>query len=440
LPGWWALLPAALLIAVVLAAALRDYRAPAHSAEVPAPEVVVDSVPRIAVRFHDEKKGDELEKLWLTGQPTLRFGVVMLRKGEEVGQGVRLRRLTFDPWGRTNNTCLSLDGNDARLVGGPRGRWEEKGDKNWKDANGQVHEGLKSVWAVDDKKIAVTQFVEVVRGEQSRLLDTCRVRYQLQNRGAAARAVGLRFLLDTYIGGNDGVPFTIPGDSALCETSKELPEPNRPGATVPDFLQALERPDLAHPGTVAHLRLKLEGLEAPERVTLGAWPNEKLRVLVRKNADGPATLWDVPVLPLKSLGLNDSAVTIYWKERPLRPGETREVGYEYGLWELASQGSRLAATVDGAFRPGGELTVVAYVHRSVGDADEALTLALPEGFTLLEGAATQSPPKLPKDARGGNVPVTWKVRAGPTGKYELTVRPGAGPAQALRVEIKKPIF
>ena len=44
----------------------------------------------------------------------------------------------------------------------------------------------------------------------------------------------------------------------------------------PDFLQALEKPDLAHPGTVAHLRLKLEDLkETPVRVTLGAWPNEK---------------------------------------------------------------------------------------------------------------------------------------------------------------------
>ena len=96
--------------------------------------------------------------------------------------------------------------------------------------------------------------------------------------------------------------------------------------------------------------------------------------------------------------------------------------------------------MDGAFRPGGELTVVAYVHRSAGDADEAVTLTLPEGFTLLEAGATQPPPKLPRGARSGNVPVTWKVRAGPTGKYELTVKSGAGPAQTLLVEIKQPIF
>jgi hypothetical protein len=166
-------------------------------------------------------------------------------------------------------------------------------------------------------------------------------------------------LLDTYIGGNDGVPFTIPGDSELCDTLKDLPAQAK-DKKVPDFLQALEKPDLAHPGTVAHVRLKLEKLDPPVRVTLGAWPNEKLRVQDRK-ANGPATLWDVPLLSMKALDLNDSAVVLYWQEQPLGPGKDREVGFEYGLWSLAGASSRLAATVDGLFRPGGELTVVAYV-------------------------------------------------------------------------------
>jgi hypothetical protein len=364
---------------------------------------------------------------------------VMLKNGKEAGQGVALKRLTFDPWGRTNNTCLRFDRTDERLFGGPRGSWEEREAKTWKEQDGE-HEGVRSIWACDDRKIEVVQLVELVRGEQSRLLDTCRVRYRMRNRGGAAQTVGIRVLLDTYIGGNDGVPFTIPGDTALCETSKVLPAPKDRKVQVPDFLQALEKPDLAHPGTIAHLRLKLEALEPPERVTLGAWPNEKLRVLARKNADGPATPWDVPVLPMKSLGLDDSAIAIYWKEQPLSAGAEREVGFEYGLWELASEGDRLAATVDGAFRPDGELTVVAYVNRSAEGQGETLTLTLPEGFTLLEGAATQPLPPLPAGVRNGNVPVTWKVRAGPIGKYEVTVQSSAGLVQRLRVEIRRSIF
>jgi hypothetical protein len=50
-----------------------------------------------------------------------------------------------------------------------------------------------------------------------------------------------------------------------------------------------------------------------------------------RHALGPSTLWEVPLLSMKALGLNDSAVTIYWKEQPLKAGATREDGFEYGL-------------------------------------------------------------------------------------------------------------
>jgi hypothetical protein len=296
------------------------------------------------------------------------------------------------------------------------------------------------VWICDDHQIEVTQFVERVRGEQSRLLDTCRVRYRVENRDSKPHTVGLRFLLDTYIGGNDGVPFTIPGDSDLCDTLKDLPAQAK-DKKMPDFLQALEKPDLAKPRTVAHLRLKLEDVkEVPQRVTLGAWPNEKLRVLHRK-ASGPSTLWEVPLLPMKSLDLNDSAVVLYWKEQTLKPREKREVGFEYGLWNLASQGSRLALTVDGAFRPEGELTVVAYVNASGPEGDkETVHLTLPDGFKLLEGDDRQRLPPLARDAKSGNRPVTWKVRAADVGKYKFTVETSSGLSQSVPVEIKRPIF
>jgi hypothetical protein len=438
---WNTVFPAVLLLVLVAAAALRDYLAPAHVAAI-AEEEVVDSDPRIAILFHNAMKNDELEKLWLTDpHPSMRFGVVMVRKGQETEPLLSRPRLTFDPWGRTNNACVRFDGfNDERLFGGPGGTWEEREAKTWKDERSQDHEGVRSVWSCDDKGIKVTQFVELVRGEQSRLLDTCRVRYRLENAATGKEhRVGIRFLLDTYIGGNDAVPFTIPGAAELCDTMQDLPRQAK-DKKLPDFLQALEKPNLAKPGTIAHVRLKLEGLETPERVTLGAWPNEKLRVRDR-HAAGPGTLWDVPLLPLKALDLNDSAITIYWKEQALKPGGQREVGFEYGLWSLASKGSRLAATVDGAFRPDGELTVIAYVNRSASaPTDESVALIVPESFKLLEGDKTQNVPALPKEVRSDNYPITWKVRAGPTGTYQLTVRSSGGLAQALRVEIRRSIY
>ncbi|HEX5270955.1 MAG TPA: zinc ribbon domain-containing protein [Gemmataceae bacterium] len=415
-PGWKTFLPAGLLALALLGVIARDYFAPARPAPKPPQE---DAVPRVEIRLHDSKRGDVLDTVWLTDPaPTRRFGLVTLYEGQPVGAGAAVNRLTFDPWGRTNNTCLRFDGKDERLYGSTRGRWEKYDDAG-------------SVWVCDDLNVAVTQSVGLARGDASGLLDTARVRYRIENRGGRPRTVGLRFLLDTYIGANDGVPFTIPGDKELCDTLKDLrATDDRP---VPDFLQALEKPDLAHPGTVAHLRLRPDDLkESPERVTLGAWPSDRLRVLDR-NADGPLTLWDVPVLSIKTFGLNDSAVVMYWKEQALPPGATRDLGFDYGLGSVTAQGGRLGVTVDGAFRPGGQLTVVAYVS---GSGDETVTLSLPGGFALVEGAAAQPAPP----SRGGNRPVTWRVRAGATGKYELTVKSGAGASQAVPVEIKAAIF
>jgi hypothetical protein len=434
-------LPALLLMALIGAAATRDYLAPGRVPPPPPPPDMVDSVPKIEIQFHDEQKNDELEKVWMTDhQPTMRFGVVTLHAGKEVGTSPNVTRLTFDPWGRTNNTCIRIDGTDVRLFGSPRGSWEERAAKSWKEQD-QDHQGVRSVWVCDDVKIKVIQLVELVRGDQSHLLDTCRVRYQLVNMpDGQQHQVGIRFLLDTFIGANDGVPFTIPGETAMCDTQKDLPREAK-DSKIPDFLQALEKADLAHPGTIARLRLKLEKVEQPVRVTLGAWPSVKLQVLDRL-ALGPSTLWDVPVLPIKTFKLNDSAVTIYWKEEPLKPGQTREVGFEYGLGDLVGQGSRLAATVDGAFRPDGELTVVAYVNRTNAQTDdETVTLNALDGFKFLVGDKTQHLPKLAKDVANANVPITWKLQApAAAAKYELTVTSSSGLSQTLRLEIRKSIY
>ena len=62
--------------------------------------------------------------------------------------------------------------------------------------------------------------------------------------------------VDTFIGTQDGVPFSIPGQRRLLTKPQAFPEKQ-----VPDYIQALERPDLTDPGTVAHVGLK--GLRLP---------------------------------------------------------------------------------------------------------------------------------------------------------------------------------
>src|SRR3989454_10725151 len=98
-------------------------------------------------------------------------------------------------------------------------------------------------------------------------MDTLLVRYLYENTSKQPINAGLRLEVDTLIGTNDGVPFTVPG-KGLVNTSADFTEASQ----VPDFVQALETGNLQNPGTVVHISLKVGGgIESPTRVTLCHW-------------------------------------------------------------------------------------------------------------------------------------------------------------------------
>ena len=217
-------------------------------------------------------------------------------------------------------------------------RWigQRCGSPLGKDVTGRTRDGMRSVWEVGGTpdrpcSVLVTQTVEIVPGEQSGRLDTCLVRYSLHNTDKVAHDVGVRFLLDTFIGDNDGVPFTIPGQSGLCSTKRRFDRPEE----VPDYIQALEKESLLAPGTVAHLQFKMAGqLESPSRVLLGGYPDAPLQQLGYKQANGWFTPWEVPLVAIRELMDRhrelkkrpprepepDSAVTLYWDPKRLDAG------------------------------------------------------------------------------------------------------------------------
>jgi hypothetical protein len=361
------------------------------------------------------------------GAATMTFGLTLSRAAGTT-DGRKPRRLTYEARGRTNNTCYRLDGREF-LLGYEGGHWQTlraapaPGDS-------PKRPNCRSLWLHQDAPVAITQSVSIVRGPQSRQPDTCLVRYSVENRDKVAHKVGLRFLLDTFVGSRDGVPFAVPGIGQWCDTTCD-----RQGADVPDFLQALEADDLANPGTVAHLSLRLSGkLEAPGRVALGAWPDEELQGLDPR-AQGNLTRWEVPPFGVKDHA--DSAVTLYWPEKDLAPGARRELGFAYGLGAVAAAEGRgqLGLAVGGVCAPGGDWTVTAYVKAPV--AGQTLTLELPPGLTLIGGPAVAPVPPLPAASRSGSL-VTWRVRSAPgqATSYRVQVRSSTGLSQALTVKVQ----
>jgi hypothetical protein len=425
-------LPAVLLGVALILVLAYDIWVTMRPAEE-ATEVEVDPRPRIAVFFDRETpKNGQLGS-------TMRFGLVALPTDKQRVE----KKLTFDRYGRSNSTVIKV-GDTTRLFGitqGSESGWLTKAEEiisRWagKEGTGGSLAGFKSVWFYNDNanpdiKLEITQTVEVVPGEpvelkngsRKRYLDSCLVRYLIDNVGQEPAKVGLRTIIDTLIGvdeKNDGVPFTVPGLRGLVTKSANFQAPK----PIPDFLQVLEVPDLKHPGIVGFMTLKLGGkLEPPGRVLLTHWPG--FTGLVD---------WDVPEAPIS----DDSAVVLYWGEKLLPVGGKRQVGFSYGLGNLSVTG-HLGVSVGGSFVPNGDVTVVALVNNP--QDGQKLTLKLSPGLELVEGSAQQAVPPVPPGATAQQSPVTWRLRAGRDGTYTIDVQSTTGESQKKRITIRsKTIF
>ena len=326
----------------------------------------------------------------------LRFGLTTTT-GNPDDRGDDGKQLTYDENGGTNNTRLWVDG-DTPLVGSDEGAM----------VCGMTQRGegtLEAEWKYED--ISVSQTIEYVAGESSRRMDTIRVGYLLKNSGTQEHEVGLRVMLDSLIGDNDGVPFVISGQEGALVRSRRSYE----GEDVPDFVRALERADLVRPGVIADLGLHPVEGERPDKVILTGWPGG--------DADWTYT-------PRRSFDI-DTAIGLYYNPRPLRPGKERLIRLTYGLGSISSTKSRnavLSLTAGPPFRSGGDFWLVALVQNPL--QGQKITVELGKGLSLADGhEATKS-----VKTGGGTVQtqLSWLVHISPatfgTVEVEAELAPG----------------
>jgi hypothetical protein len=252
-----------------------------------------------------QEDGDEPKakpKILVSYSPIMQFGFRLVGKGGKAAPITYFNPQSGTADGGTNLTVVRIDGKDI-LFGVPnQGKFAPKSAPL---GGGKL--GQKSVWVNGD--IHITQAVEVVKSKKG-VPDTALITYHIENKGDEAHKVGLRILVDTLVGENDGTPFVVVGKKKLIEDQADFK-----GKSVPDAVQVMEKADLDEPGVVAFFSLRVGGkVQPPDRFSITHWQQPALNK------------WDVPVQDIDG----DSAVVLYWNPRDLEAGESRIVGFAYG--------------------------------------------------------------------------------------------------------------
>jgi hypothetical protein len=392
------------LLASGLGFALRAADKEDEAPKRPSPKPL-DEENRIAVGFTED---------------TQRFGIVAT-KLRDPRYPEKPKLLTRFERGESNNTVLKIDtfeyvyGRESPGVG-IKWKFDKKLNKALKQIKSDQDRKVLSVMRYETERIEISQTVEIVVGEQTQLYDTALVTYQIANLDDRVHTVGLRAMIDTYVGLNDGVPVlvapTATAAAQLVDTKIVLEKANIPG-----FLRALETDKLADQNAVvAEMGLRLKGYELPEKVVICRWPQEWGASEARW--DWPYTAMNEPKGREK-----DSCAVLYWARLNMAKGERRTLSYTYGLGAVSdgkdgSNGMRLLA--GGACAAGRTFTLTAYV-KDPRDGDKA-KLQLPADLKLADGQKAEQ--GLRTGAGQDYAQVSWLVQASKAGKFDVSATAG----------------
>ncbi len=415
-PSWVHLLPALLLVLAVLTAVLVDRFMPSPANK---DENFRGGNPAEAWKYPDLKDADPRINVRFDGA-TERFGLEMTKETDPDNE-VKRKRLTYDDHGKSNNTIVKIDG--AEYMFGkttPSNVWGGRGGA-LKQRAIPGRKGWTSTMEFRTEKVEVIQHVEIVPG-QSGFLDTVLVLYTIRNRDEGPHKVALRVMIDTFIGTNDGVPFTIPGQEKFVDTKAEYTE-----TKIPDYIEVIENPnDPKNPGTVARMglrHLKLPGIELEDM--------EKL-LICRFPGDNIGWDWKPESMrPDKKEEKGDSCVAMYWPYTDLNRDDTRHVAFTYGLSSLdIGGGDTLALSVPASVQPNTDFVVTAYVWGA--NKGDKVKLELPAGLKLVEG---QSDEKTIEEG-GARRQVFWRLHSGDAGTFTLEADSGKAKAKPKQVVVK----
>lgn len=269
---------------------------------------------------------------------------------------------------------------------------------------------------LEDHDIVIDQILSFVNNELTGREDEVKISYQVRNEGNNNKTIGIRIMLDTMLGTNDGAPFRIAGTPITTETEYT-------GSHVPQYWQSFD--DLSTPRVVSVGTTYKNVYEAPDRVVLAYWG------MIYDS------MWDYTINENQTL-TTDSSVALYYNPTLVPSGESKTVTTYYGigsvqvenkeelLLSLTAPQSLTANHAEQKYTPN-PITVTALLKNN-GDNDLSnikATLELRD--TRLASTISNKEVQISTIKAGEEKLATWTILANPqtaqaTANYTVTIK------------------
>jgi len=221
--------------------------------------------------------------------------------------------------------------------------------------------------------VKVEQLLTFVKSSTTGLYDSVLIKYRVHNLSENNKNIGLRIMLDTMLGQNDGAPFRI-GKDAVTTDKYYLDD------ELPIFWQAFD--SISMPQVTSQGTFIGQGVTTPDKVFFADWGSL---------ADG---LWDFDFNPgeefvRKGEYETDSAIALTWNSNILKPGHTRTYITQYGLGGITIVPGLLSLGVTSPAevtinQDNQSFPIIAYIENTseIEARDVKIKVNLPDTFTV----------------------------------------------------------
>ncbi|MFW6001125.1 MAG: hypothetical protein ACOCQE_02030 [Halanaerobium sp.] len=297
------------------------------------------------------------------------------------------------PW--TSYTTIWID-DEKYVFGGETQRRAGKDAKYGEVIQEPKIEDDQIITKTKFDNIIVEQILSIVKSSTTGLADTAQIQYRVINDGEEDQKVGMRIMLDTMLGENDGAPFRLGEDTIDSDKlyyDKELD----------NFWQSFD--SVSEPTVTSQGTFIGPDVSTPDRVYFSDWGSM---------ADG---VWDFDFNPdeefvRKGEYETDSAMAMYWVPEVIEAGDSKTYISKYGLGGITVVPGILSLGVTSPAEfifdnNNQSFPVVAYLENTsdIEAENVEIELDLPDEFNAEEKSRS-----LGDMESGGISQITWNVK------------------------------